>query len=71
MLSLNLAADTTNIKGGAISTKAGNILADFEDVDNYTVQVFQESDTLKSALYKDFPEVLSEQEKMEVRQLLS
>ena len=56
MLSLNLAADTTNIKGGAISTKAGNILADFEDVDNYTVQVFQESDTLKSALYKDFPE---------------
>ena len=58
MLSLNLAADTTNIKGGAISTKAGNILADFEDVDNYTVQVFQESDTLKSALYKDFPEQL-------------
>lgn len=58
MLSLNLAADTTNIKGGAISTKAGNTLADFEDVDEYTVQVLQESDTLKSALYKDFPEQL-------------
>lgn len=55
-LSLNLAADTANIKGGSLSTKAGNVLADFEDVDNYTVQIYQESDTLKSALYKDFPD---------------
>lgn len=54
-LSLNLAADTANIKGGTLSTKAVNVLADFEDVDNYTVQIFQGSDTLKSALYKDFP----------------
>lgn len=57
-LSLNLAADTANIKGGSLSTKAGNVLADFEDVDNYTVQIYQESDTLKSALYKDFPDEL-------------
>lgn len=54
-LSLNLAADTANIKGGTLSTKTVNVLADFEDVDNYTVQIFQGSDTLKSALYKDFP----------------
>lgn len=58
MLSLNLAADTTNIKGGTLSTKAGNILDGFEDADEYTVQIFQESDTLKSALYKDFPDEL-------------
>lgn len=58
MLSLNLAADTTNIKGGILSTKAGNILDGFEDADEYTVQIFQESDTLKSALYKDFPDEL-------------
>lgn len=57
-LSLNLAADTANIKGGTLSTKAGNVLADFEDVDNYTVRIFQGSDTLKSALYKDFPSEL-------------
>lgn len=54
-LSLNLAADTANIKGGTLSTKAGNVLEAFEDVDNYTVQIFQGSDTLKSVLYKDFP----------------
>lgn len=58
MMSLNLAADTTNIKGGALSTKAGNVLEDFEDVDEYMVQIFQESDTLTSSLYKDFPEEL-------------
>lgn len=57
-LSLNLAADTANVKGGTLSTKAGNVLADFEDVDNYTVRIFQGSDTLKSALYKDFPSEL-------------
>ena len=53
MMSLNLTADTTNIKGGALSTKAGNVLEDFEDVDEYMVQIFQESDTLTSSLYKD------------------
>ncbi|WP_301704975.1 DUF4493 domain-containing protein [uncultured Parabacteroides sp.] len=58
MMSLNLTADTTNIKGGALSTKAGNVLEDFEDVDEYMVQIFQESDTLTSSLYKDFPEEL-------------
>ncbi|WP_298554062.1 DUF4493 domain-containing protein [uncultured Parabacteroides sp.] len=62
MLSLNLAADTTNIKGGTLSTKAGNILDGFEDADEYTVQIFQESDTLKSALYKDFPDELEMKE---------
>ncbi|WP_308548552.1 DUF4493 domain-containing protein [uncultured Parabacteroides sp.] len=56
MLSLNLAADTANIKGGTLSTKAGNVLEDFEDVDGYRVQIFQESDTLTSVLYKDFPQ---------------
>lgn len=40
MLSLNLAADTANIKGGTLSTKAGNVLEDFEDVDGYRVQIF-------------------------------
>ncbi|WP_456087701.1 DUF4493 domain-containing protein [Parabacteroides sp.] len=62
MLSLNLAADTTNIKGGTLSTKAGNILDGFEDADEYTVQIFQKSDTLKSALYKDFPDELEMKE---------
>lgn len=55
-LRLNLAADTTGIKGGALTTKATGEFDNFLDINSYTVQVYSDEDTVESLLYKDFPE---------------
>ncbi|MCC8172412.1 MAG: DUF4493 domain-containing protein [Parabacteroides sp.] len=55
-LVLNLSADTAGVKTGSIATKALTEFDGFLDEKEYRVQVYQGSDTLQSAFYKDFPE---------------